>query len=343
MQNQNNFNLLRLIFALFVVVSHSYPLSGAPTGDYLQQLTNGQVGFSYLGLYGFFSISGFLVFQSLNNSKNITSYFKKRILRIFPALFVLLFLTVILGYFVYDCDFVSYIHNKSVWTYLPRRLSLVLLQDEIQGVFSHNVYGPPINGSLWSLLYEFAFYVALSVLFFCTSSAQIIILVSWLLALLIGRFFFFTVSTKVNYILEAKLVLEYAPFFFFGSLLAIAKVEQWKYRKPLIVILLLTLVFAAFMNVFHIIMYFVLPELVILIGISSWPIVNMFISKLGDISYGVYIYAFPIQQTLMHFFKLAAIELMIPSILLSCIFGYMSWHLIEVHALKLKQRVLLKS
>ena len=98
---KNNFDFLRLIFASFVIITHSYPLSGIKECDFICQLTFGQVSFSYVGVKGFFVISGYLIFQSLQRSENIFDYFWKRLLRLFPALIVVLFLTVILTLFVY--------------------------------------------------------------------------------------------------------------------------------------------------------------------------------------------------------------------------------------------------
>src|SRR6478609_5564094 len=149
----NNFNFLRLLFAIFVVITHSYDLLRNSADECLIRLTHGQVSFSFVGLSGFFIISGYLVFQSLIRSENLFSYFKKRILRIFPALFLVLLLTVLLGYFVYESDFHSYVTNVSVWTYLPRNFVLIKSQDVIQGIFTENPYSRSINESLWSLRY----------------------------------------------------------------------------------------------------------------------------------------------------------------------------------------------
>lgn len=50
----------------------------------------------------------------------------------------------------------------------------------------------------------------------------------------------------------------------------------------------------------------------------------------GDISYGTYIYAFPIQQALVSLFIFRnAIELIIPSMILALLFGYLSWNFVE--------------
>jgi len=331
----NNFNLLRIVFAVLVVITHSYNISGDTLDDYLTRLTYGQVSFSFIGLSGFFIISGYLVFQSLMRSESVVSYFKKRILRIFPALFIVLLLTVLLGYFVYESDFHSYVTNASVWTYLPRNFFL-RNQDIIQGIFTKNPYGPIINESLWSLLYEFSFYVALAVLFFFTRRVQIILTLLVLILLLIGRLFWYTELSEIKFILEARLVLEYGPFFAFGSLLAILKIENITWNKSLLVLLVFLLIIAVVVQIFDLTRFFLLPSIVILIGLESIPFLNKVLAKLGDVSYGIYIYAFPAQQTLIHYFRFTTMELIVTSIIVSFMLGYFSWHCIEKYALKLK-------
>lgn len=77
---------------------------------------------------------------------------------------------------------------------------------------------------------------------------------------------------------------------------------------------------------------------VILIGNASFPLIKSLGKKIGDISYGIYIYAFPIQQSLVHFFHPNPLQLMIYCILITLPFAFLSWHLIEKKALNLKNR-----
>src|SRR5690606_24424688 len=91
-----------------------------------------------------------------------------------------------------------------------------------------------------------------------------------------------------------------------------------------------------YFNCYDLLKHIVLPFLVLLLGFLPVRGIKCF-GKLGDASYGIYIYSFPIQQTLVWFFKMDASILMIYSILLSIVFGYLSWHLIEKRALRLKK------
>ena len=93
----NNFNFLRLCFALFVIITHSFPITGAlEKYEPLINFTKGQLSFSFLGLKGFFVISGFLIYKSFERSNNIYEFLFKRILRVFPALILMSMLMVFL-------------------------------------------------------------------------------------------------------------------------------------------------------------------------------------------------------------------------------------------------------
>jgi peptidoglycan/LPS O-acetylase OafA/YrhL len=82
--------------------------------------------------------------------------------------------------------------------------------------------------------------------------------------------------------------------------------------------------------------FLILPPIVILTGLGNISQLNGLLTKLGDISYGVYIYAFPVQQTLVHYLKLNSLELMLTSLPISFLLGYISWHWIEKPSLRLK-------
>lgn len=90
---QNNFDALRLLFALMVVVGHSYPLAPPGTNPPLTWLLH-STSIAHTGLLGFFAISGFLVTESATRRSTV-SYAAGRILRIFPGLIVSLLVTIL--------------------------------------------------------------------------------------------------------------------------------------------------------------------------------------------------------------------------------------------------------
>ena len=341
MHRKNNFDFLRIVLASFVIITHSFILSGKVDCDWLCEITNGQLSFSGLGVKGFFVLSGFLIFQSLERSKSIFGYFWKRTLRLFPALLVILIITVLLGVFVYENNSILYYRNSFVWTYVPNNLSLYNLQFSIPGIFESNPYKLVINGSLWTIPYEFTMYVLLSVLFFVKKRTLIVrfVLLSAFLLLLIANLFFIKELGKYGYILSGKELLDLGLFFIAGSLLSVFRFEKVKISTVNVILAgCLVLAFCSFcFSFFYWVKFFVLPLAIVSFGLKSTFLLNNVGNRVGDLSYGIYIYGFPVQQTLVYYFHLEYLSLMFFSLILSGILAYFSWHLIESRALKLKR------
>lgn len=337
MTKNNNFDFLRFLFALLVVVSHAYPLSGGnESSQWIYKITNGQIVLAQIGLSGFFIISGYFIFQSLVRSKSLSYYFKKRLLRLFPALFVVLLLTIILAPFVYQ-EIVPFFKNISVYTYLPYNLSLYGFQSSIKGIFDTNAYHA-INGSLWTIRYEFSLYVALSFLFFFRKQKRIvsiILLIGFSVFILLYTFYLNSFGGSSLFGLQGIHLLNLGAFFIGGSLLASLQFEKIKYKVLILALSVLILLLSLYFNFYDSVKHFIFPIVVLLIGFIPLPFMRTF-GRFGDMSYGIYIYSFPIQQTLMYFFKMSTYSLLIYSVLLSVVFGFLSWHLIEKRALKYK-------
>lgn len=335
---KNNFNFLRLLFALSVIVTHSYPLSGEFTGDWLSRFTHAQAEFSFMGLSGFFIISGYLIYRSLDRSKTLVEYFLKRALRIYPGLFCVLLLSVIGGALVSTGTITDYLSNSSAWTYLPKNMSIIKQQMKIDGVFTNNPYDATINGSLWSLLYEVVFYVILAALFFCNRRVSVFTLGAFTTLLVVCNLFYKQEVSALKFpIVEVRLFIEFGPFFFFGSLLGAVNLDALKHRNLAVLVLGVGLILVFYFNCFPYLKFFILTPLVLLIGLGTIKPFVWLINKFGDASYGIYIYGFPIQQALMNYFKFTSIELMTVSLPLTIIMGYASWHLVEKRFLRLKK------
>jgi peptidoglycan/LPS O-acetylase OafA/YrhL len=334
--HKNNFDFLRLIFALCVIITHSYTLTGAAETDWLHTITNGQVFFSYIGVRGFFIISGFLIYQSIFRTDSIIHYFQNRCLRIFPGLAVVLVLTAIFAFFAYSGNLSSYIAEKSVWTYFPNNLKLFRLQGTIQGVFETNAYKDDINGSIWTIQYEFICYVLIALIFFFRKAGIHIVSV-FAAFFIISNIFFFEFFKPLTFIVFISNVIDFSTFFFAGAFLAAVNIQKVKQKNLLIALSLIILIISIPLNIFRYTHVFFLPLAVVLIGISSTKYIKDITVKFGDMSYGIYIYAFVIQQFLVYFFKLNYIELTIYTTLISIPFGYFSWHFIEKPALKFKR------
>lgn len=332
--HSNNFDFLRLLFATLVIVSHSYPLSG--NLEIIEVLSKGQLGLGSLSVHCFFIMSGYLIMSSLQRSKTPQEYIWKRLLRIYPAYIVLLVLTMILIPIIYNGK--NIFSEKTYWSYFSNALSLYKIHYEINGVFENNPYPKAINGSLWSLSYEFTMYIALLFLFPLRKSKYLkliaicIFLISFYCTVTETHFF---KNTMKKIFLQPTEFYRLCTYFMAGSSLVfinLKKINFFWVRSLLSLILVISLYF----EVYKYITYIGLPLLILLIGTSSTQFINSIGQKIGDISYGVYIYAFIVQQTLMHYFGFGTLELTLASIIITYILSYGSWHLVEKKMLKYK-------
>ena len=152
MSKNNNFDLLRLFGAALVVYGHSYPLTGAAAPGFAAN----PVG--TIGVKIFFVVSGYLVAQSWVRDSHLVRFAVRRGLRIFPALTVVVLVSVFfLGPVFTSLPLDEYFPHPLTSAYL--RNIVLYISYALPGVFEHNTYPAAVNGSLWSLPAEFAMYL----------------------------------------------------------------------------------------------------------------------------------------------------------------------------------------
>lgn len=84
---------------------------------------------------------------------------------------------------------------------------------------------------------------------------------------------------------------------------------------------------------------FLIPAAVIFVGTRSWPILRS-AGRFGDLSYGVYVYGWPVQQIVIHYLGADAgyFELLVPSAAITVALAWLSWHFVESVALQMNPR-----
>ena len=154
----NNLNLVRITAALAVLVTHSFALTLGPKAEPLRQHLGTTLG--TIAVDVFFVASGFLVTISLAKRQSILEFVMARALRILPALFAMLLLSVaVLGPAFTALPLADYFADRRVATYLVKGATLVTgIEFELPGVFLRNPYPAVVNGSLWTLPWEVAMY-----------------------------------------------------------------------------------------------------------------------------------------------------------------------------------------
>lgn len=320
----NNFDFARLLAALFVLYGHQYGLLGhnEPT------LMPGQ-SFGTIGVYIFFSISGYLVVQSWQRDSRILPFVAKRLLRIWPGLIVAtLFCAIVLGPLVSTLPLTEYFLSPDLRTYLTTaRFKIVYF---LPGVFETNPYPRAVNGSLWTIPFELRCYLALMLAGVCGLFRFRI--PSLVVTCILAIYCFTTPEAWDNYNLRLGL--------FFATGVCLHLFSEWKQNKWLAMILLLATGGALLKDQPNLAAWLLIPFLSIAIGSMSTPVLRR-AGRFGDLSYGIYIYAFPVQQFFiwltqknpLHFGWYFTITFF--SVIL---FALLSWHIVEQPALKLKPR-----
>lgn len=333
---KNSFNALRLIAALFVFHTHHYALNGIPE----PVLPWFKTSYSGIGVGMFFAISGYLVTKSANRDPQIWSFLWKRALRIMPGLTVNVVFVVMLGALITTVSASEYFGSAMTRDFLFRNI-LIAFNDPLYtlpGVFENNP-GFGVNGSLWTLPYEISLYFVIGMLFFCSSNETIRVFV---LTILIGVCFSLMIlehyNPAANFTFRVWNWLTTRPFgvcgllFFCGAIVGMAS-----QRRSIMSIAQATIVICLFLAwgaTTLVSAYLLLAITTICVGESRFLRLP---HKAGDISYGVYLYAFPLQQASIQFFGTDhPVASYVLSLALTLVCASASWWLIEKPMMRLK-------
>jgi peptidoglycan/LPS O-acetylase OafA/YrhL len=337
----NNFDLLRFLAAALVIVSHSFVLTGS-TFEPLASVTGGFDTLGGLGVAIFFVMSGFLITQSWTQDPRPRAFFAKRLLRIAPALMAAVILAVfVLGALESSLGPRRYFSEPATWAYLWN-LSLFRMRYFLPGVFEANPFTSAVNGSLWTIPIEVGCYVAVGALGWLGLFPRRLLAFVILLGLILVDWRPAAVwSEHGQHLLGpwARSYARYASYFFAGAFLYLMPRQMT--RSPAVslvagVVLLACLGTSYAQPVGRL-------TIPILVLFASWipvPALQGF-GRFGDFSYGMYVYAFPIQQWLIEAVPLARTPagLLALSFTASLAAAAASWHLLEAPALRWKARI----
>ena len=347
---RNNFDFLRFFFASLVILSHSYLLL-APDGldrEPLWRLTRMKMNFGTLGVACFFAISGFLITHSWLRTSSAADYFKKRALRIYPGWIVALLFCVFVVAPLLRPDHGLALHDIGTYGFLSQLfLRNIGILRTLPGI------GLP-NGSTWTIPFEILCYFLVAVFgllgwlrrppLVAGCAALLLIALNWpglrLLPMLWPPFGLHPLP-YVGWLWPLPM---FATYFLSGMLLFLfrARIPHSPWLLAASVVLVgLTLGRLPLANVF----FWVFPTAgcYILFYLAFLPVGNLYAwAKHGDLSYGIYLYAYPIQRLLVaeqfRGFHLSPLTLFLLAWVLACGAAALSWHFVERPFLKLKPR-----
>lgn len=337
---ENNFDFIRLVSAAMVLIHHSSPLLiGQPNNyDPFQFLLG--LGMGGLGVKTFFIISGFLIHNSWVNKKSVLDFFVARVFRIYPAAIIVVLLSaLILGPLVTSLSLNDYFNHNITHKYL-QNISLYRMYYFLPGVFENNPTSS-INGSLWSLSYEFTCYVLLAVLgLLAILKNKWLLLGVFLILMLLNLFGSNYINQLIIPVIGIDLKTLYIPLLYFmsGSLYFSFK-DSIKYNTLFMLLVYCIIFITKELNILSTYINIILmPYLIFWLAFQRKLKFNK-LTKYGDFSYGLYLYAFPVQQLIVYFFReeMNLFSFSIIALLISLLFGILSWKYIESPALKLRK------
>ncbi len=155
MNRANNLDLLRVIFASIVVLSHCHELSLQQDLWWVPHVVSSRVA-----VEGFFAMSGYLIVASYDRSSSLSNYLKKRARRILTAYWATLVFSLILGTVISRISVVAFWSSFETWKYIFSNLCFAnFLHPTLPGLFIDNPAQPTVNGALWTIKIEVMFYL----------------------------------------------------------------------------------------------------------------------------------------------------------------------------------------
>jgi peptidoglycan/LPS O-acetylase OafA/YrhL len=336
----NNFTLLRFVAASLVLYAHCYPLAlgkGAGHHDPLSLWLIPRLGTGLAGLAvdAFFVASGFLITASYANRAHLASFIEARVLRIYPALWVALFFTaVVVAGSATTLPAGEYFSHPKFWGYVVGTGTLLNLQFHLPGVFADLPWPQGVNGSLWTLPIELTLYALVGAagwlgLLHQRAAANLLFVIGLLLYLRAPQLTETAQQLKVAdlmlcfglggflFVNREQIPMGFVPM---SALLALAwALRATPYGK-----------LAALVALAYGLLLFAYHPLLRLPSLDRW----------GDFSYGLYIYAFPVQQGLvwLHGGQVTPLGLFFQAFPITFGLAVASWFLVERPALRLKGR-----
>lgn len=343
----NSVNALRLGLAILVLVSHTLKLHGGQ--DPLAQRTNGDVDIGTVAVDGFFALSGFLIAGSFLTSPSVWRFLWRRCLRILPGFWVCLlttgFILLPIAQLLQYGTMAGYpwTGDSSVVGYMVGNSALFIQQFEVRGLLN----GQAVNGSLYTLFYEFVCYLGIAVLgvLGVLGRRRWLVLAVAAVAWLANLVDLITGEALTGGSVTATIFLRFGSMFLAGAVLRL-----WADRIPLNWMLgaAAAVLFAGGLTAAVVIgsdpagrLAYVLiaapavAYLVLLLGSSTR------LARIGarrDLSYGVYMYAWPVQVLLLLVGAggWSVVTYFAASLAVTFVLALASWTLVESPALAVK-------
>ena len=330
----NNFTALRLALALAVIVSHAFSITtGSIENEPLMRSTGFTLGEHAVN--GFFAVSGFLVTMSFER-RGWRDYVVARALRIVPALVAATLVTaLVLGPALTRLPLAQYLADPALWRFIALTPTTFKSATALPGLFSDNVFPYPM-GTVWTLKYEMLCYIGVFAAGLAGLMRQRIVALGLVAALFVAIVALDLLHPDAGKATQTSLRL---PFLFAAG----GVLYLWSDKLPVSWIVAVSLLAATWLAagtpLYKALLFAFESYGVIWLALAP-GLSHPALEPHADLSYGTYLYGWPVQQTLVQLFPgAAALSLLPPAVAISLIVAALSWYVVEKPALSLKARL----
>lgn len=314
-RKDNCFDFLRYLFALSLIIAHFCTLTGLEPFWFIT---------GSMRVKAFFTITGFLVTYSfLRRNCEIKSYAIKRFVRIVPAYVCCIIFCIFLGLFVTKLSVANFFSSAQTTKYTICNLFMLnWLEPELPSTFQDNLR-PQMNGSLWSMKQEVIFYILVPFVIWILrkSGKRVLSVIPVAIGLIIYNFI--------------PVQLQYFLYFFSGMLLLLFMDEFCNHTKSILLISFISELILYTTDIPYLTSFCQTIEPLtfssIIVGIAYNCTFLNFFRKYDNVTYGLYLYHFPIIQLLI-LYGLAEYNItlcLIVTILITAVLACISWYAIE--------------
>lgn len=344
----NNFNILRFFAAMMVMVGHMAYIDGSNNIP----IVWGQ-GIQTLGVKIFFLIGGFLIAKSWLSDPHFVRYWIKRIVRIFPPLIIYVLLAVfVFGPMLSNLTVGEYFKNVKTYGYLLNILMFPIYN--LPGVFENNPYPNAVNGSLWTLPVEIAMYIAVPIIIsLCNRKNKLLLKTCLVFVVTICLFQILHLRMFPSWRLiiwgtDLGQAFALIPYYFLGILFSFEEMRKLLNLQRAIILTICFFGLSPFLTpvLNELLTFIIFPYFVFSFALAPEPQFDKFMNKY-EVSYGVYLYGFFVQQVVVFVFgkmnrSLGTISYFMISLLLTGILATLSYKFVESPLLAFSKKILKK-
>ena len=331
---ENSFDFLRYLFAFSVFFGH---FSIFTDTSYFWPVP------LHTAVRAFLTLSGFMVCINYLKTPDPILFLKKRICRIYPPYLFIICVEIILSLIITELSIKDFLSNRIFYKYICANLFFLnFLQPDLPGVFQGNPGGPAINGSLWTMKVEFFLYLTVPLTFylFRKLNKKTVFLIIYLFSFIysaVMRHYYQDTGNAIYSILDRQFIGQ-LRYFYSGTFILLYFDYFQRYIKYIFPVALVTYIFR-----YHFIFPYLEPLAFasLLIGFAYHFKYLNFLSRYSNISYGIYLFHFPVIQTFVHFdlHTLYPTGTLFLSLAITILLALLSWVTVEKYFLNKKDKL----